>query len=107
MQDAVSVSNDKHWNSKWKNATKYIIWLAWLGFIVYLYVKNSPLTPDAMYKFDIDPQYLIVYIAVVIIVYFFTLLTGKRGMCHSFCWMAPFMIAGENWRICCTSPAFG
>jgi len=24
------------------------------------------------------------------------LFTGKRGMCHSFCWMAPFMIIGEK-----------
>ena len=37
-----------------------------------------------------------VYGIVVMVIYLFALLTGKRGMCHSFCWMAPFMVIGEK-----------
>ncbi|MBN1777904.1 MAG: 4Fe-4S binding protein [Clostridiales bacterium] len=96
MQDTISKSNDRRWNGKGKNLSKYIIWAVWFGFIVCLWIKNKPLTDDAMFKFEIDPQYLIVYVAVVTIIFLFTLFTGKRGMCHSFCWMAPFMIVGEK-----------
>lgn len=96
VQDYISASNGRPWNSRAKNLMKYGIWVIWFGFIVYLWIQNKPLTADALFKFEIDPQYMIVYVAVVTIIYLFTLLTGKRGMCHSFCWMAPFMVIGEK-----------
>ena len=96
LQDYISEANNRHWNSKVKNLSKYLIWIIWFGFVVYLWVRNKPLSAEPMFKFDIDPQYLVTYIGVVTIIFLFTLLTGKRGMCHSFCWMAPFMIIGET-----------
>jgi len=39
---------------------------------------------------------VIIYFVVTTIIYLFSLLTGKRGMCHSICWMAPFMVIGEK-----------
>ena len=30
------------------------------------------------------------------VIHLFTLLIGKRGMFHSLCWMAPFMVIGEK-----------
>ena len=96
LQDYISEANHRHWNSKVKNLSKYLIWIVWFGFVVYLWVRNKPLRADPTFKFEIDPQYLVTYIGVVTIIFLFTLLTGKRGMCHSFCWMAPFMIIGET-----------
>lgn len=96
VQDSISASNSRRWNGKLKNLTKYVVWAVWFGFIVYLWIKNRPLTSNLLFKFEIDPQYLIVYVAVVLIIFLFTLLTGRRGMCHSFCWMAPFMVVGET-----------
>lgn len=45
---------------------------------------------------DVDMQYMIIYAMVMTVIYLFTLLTGRRGMCHSLCWMAPFMVIGEK-----------
>ncbi len=96
VQDFIAGANSRHWNSRWKNVTKYIIWLMWFSFIVFLWIHNRPLKADFLYFIDINTQYLIIYGIVMSIIYLFTLMTGKRGMCHSLCWMAPFMIIGET-----------
>ena len=96
VQDYIAASNGKRWNGKWKNTAKYVVWVVWFSFLVYLWVQNRPLTADAAFSFTIDPQYLIVYITIVLVIYLFTLFTGRRGMCHSVCWMAPFMVLGET-----------
>lgn len=96
VQDYVSAANGRRWNGRGKNLSKYLIWAVWFGFIVFLWIKNKPLSAHPAFKFEIDPQYLVTYTIVVTIIFLFTLFTGKRGMCHSFCWMAPFMIVGEK-----------
>lgn len=96
VQDYVSSANDRHWNSKVKNLTKYVIWAVWFSFIVVLWINNRPLKGDFLFLVDIDMQYIIIYAIVMTIIYLFTLLSGKRGMCHSLCWIAPFMVIGEK-----------
>ncbi len=96
VQDSISAANNRHWNSKWKNLSKYIIWLLWFSFIVFLWIHNWPLKANFLYFMDINIQYLIIYVIVMSIIYLFTLMTGRRGMCHSLCWMAPFMVIGET-----------
>lgn len=96
VQDAVAAANPRQWNGKLKNGTKYLIWLVWFGFLIFLWVRNQPLTGDFFYRLEIDLQYLMIYAIVMAVIFGFSLLTGKRGMCHSFCWMAPFMVLGEK-----------
>ena len=96
VQDYVSSANNRSWNSKGKNLSKYIIWGVWFSFIVFLWIHNRPLKGDFLYFVNIDMQYLIIYAIVMTVIYLFTLLTGRRGMCHSLCWMAPFMVIGEK-----------
>lgn len=96
VQDYVSGANNRRWNSKGKNLTKYIIWAVWFSFIVFLWVHNMPLKGDFLYLVRIESQYMIIYAIVMTVIYLFTLLTGRRGMCHSLCWMAPFMVIGEK-----------
>ncbi|RFZ76926.1 4Fe-4S binding protein [Lacrimispora amygdalina] len=96
VQDYISVANNRHWNSKFKNLAKYIIWLMWFSFIVFLWIHNWPIKANFLYFMDINIQYLIIYGIVMSIIYLFTLMTGRRGMCHSLCWMAPFMVIGET-----------
>jgi len=96
IQDQVAQANDKPWNSKWKNATKYIIWVLWFSSIVVLWMLHRPLKADFFYLTDVDVSIMIAYFIVATIIYLFALFTGKRGMCHSFCWMAPFMVIGEK-----------
>lgn len=96
VQDYVSSANNRQWNSKGKNLSKYIIWVVWFSFILLLWIRNYPLKGDFLYLVDINKQYIIIYAFVMSAIYLFTLLTGRRGMCHSLCWMAPFMIIGEK-----------
>ncbi|PKM72752.1 MAG: 4Fe-4S ferredoxin [Firmicutes bacterium HGW-Firmicutes-16] len=96
IQDFVSTSNDKRWNGKWKNAFKHIIWVVWFSFIVYLWVRHWPLKTDFFYMVGIDLPMVIMYFFVMTLIYVLSLVTGKRGMCHSLCWMAPFMVIGEK-----------
>ncbi len=96
VQDFVSNSNNRQWNSKWKNLSKYIIWVVWFSFIVLLWIRSRPLKGDFFYFIDFDQQFIIIYGIVMSVIYLFTLLTGRRGMCHSLCWMAPFMVIGEK-----------
>ena len=96
IQDFVSFSNNKLWNGKWKNALKYIIWVIWFSFIVYLWIRHQPLKVDFFHMVGIDLPMVIMYFFVTTLIYVLSLLTGKRGMCHSLCWMAPFMMIGEK-----------
>lgn len=96
IQDQVAQSRPKPWNSKGKNAPKYVIWVVWFAFSVYLWLSNRPLKADLLYMTGIDIYALITYFTVTTVIYVFALLTDKRGMCHSLCWMAPFMAIGEK-----------
>lgn len=96
VQDQVANTNSKTWNSKWKNTSKYIIWIVWLSFIIFLWIRHFPLKINFFYMSGINLFIVIIYFVVTTIIYVFSLLTGKRGMCHSICWMAPFMVIGEK-----------
>lgn len=96
FQDQIAYSNGKSWNGKWRNLSKYVIWAVWLAFIIYLWISHRPLNVNFFNMFDINPGLIISYFMVVILIFIFTLLTGKRSMCHSLCWMAPFMVIGEK-----------
>lgn len=96
IQDQVADANDRPWNGKIKNALKYIIWILWFSFIVFLWIRHRPLKTDFFFMTDVDVQMLIIYFVVTTIIYLFALATGKRGVCHSICWMAPFMVLGEK-----------
>lgn len=96
VQDQVANANNRTWNSKWKNASKYIIWIVWLSFIIFLWIRHFPLKINFFYMSGINLFIVIIYFVVTTIIYLFSLLTGKRGMCHSICWMAPFMVIGEK-----------
>jgi Polyferredoxin len=96
IQDQVAGANDKPWNSKWKNASKYIIWVLWFSSVVVLWILHAPLKADFFYFTEVDISIIISYFMVALIIFLFTLFTGRRGMCHSFCWMAPFMVIGEK-----------
>lgn len=96
IQAFVSHANNRPWNGKWKNASKYLIWVVWLSFIVFLWIRHWPLRPDFFFMVGIDLPMVIMYFFVTTLIYLLSLFTGKRGMCHSLCWMAPFMVIGEK-----------
>lgn len=96
IQDQAANSNNKSWNSKSKNMIKYIVWVVWFALVIFLWVKNRPLKINFFHMASIDIHIVIIYFMVTSMIYFFALATGKRGMCHSICWMAPFMVIGEK-----------
>lgn len=96
VQDAVARANNRHWNSKGKNLSKYIIWVIWFGFIVFLWGRSTMLHADFLYMLDFDTLYIMIYAIVMSVIFIFTLITGQRGMCHSLCWIVPFMVLGEK-----------
>lgn len=94
IQDILIESQGRTWNSQWRNLSRYIIWFVWMSIVLSQYVTHLPLKSDFMYSASLEPQLLIIYFIVIAIIYLFALVTGKRGMCHSICWMAPFMTIG-------------
>lgn len=96
IQDYAAATNNKPWNSKMKNASKYLIWVVWLAFIIYLWSSGGSLSVSFFYMIGFDVNMTIMYFIVTTLIYFLTLALGRRSMCHSYCWMAPFMVLGEK-----------
>lgn len=89
---------------------KWLIWVPWVALIVTGVVRAGgygaidPLygtvngisvagSPDRPIIFA-----YVIYFGVVLLFFGLALALGKRGGCHSACWMAPFMIAGRTAR---------
>ena len=71
--------------------------------IIYPYAANPNLTIQPLYNMDTfvsvdSPPMYIVYYFVLAAIIVPSLAVGRRTMCHSFCWMAPFMILGRKLR---------
>lgn len=41
-----------------------------------------------------DPQKYVIYYGILAVFLIASIKLGKRGACHAFCWMSPFMVAG-------------
>lgn len=104
LQEACFIINKNRVNSKNIDWIKYIIWAIWLLTIIIFFILAGGIA-------EIDPLYLtksgvsvdkvskfIVYYFVVGLIFLFSMLIGKRTMCHTICWMAPFMILGRKLR---------
>lgn len=102
IQDCCVSIQDKKVNGKIANKIKYIIWVPWLAGIVsaviiagglnkidFLYMTETGISVD-------EPMKYIMYFMVVGVFVILALTVGKRGGCHSICWMAPFMVVGNK-----------
>lgn len=96
MQDQIGASNNKSWNGKWINGSKYIIWTLWFSSVMALWATHWPLKVEFFHMTGVNLEMVIIYFIVASCIYLFSMLTGKRGVCHSLCWMAPFMVIGEK-----------
>lgn len=84
---------------------KWLIWIPWIGAIVYLAIKRSGYhTVDFFYYTNhglsvTTIEALLIYYAVLFILIVLPAFTiGKRSFCHHLCWMAEFMIIGRTIR---------
>jgi polyferredoxin len=89
---------------------KWLIWVPWVALIVFAAVRAGGYS-------SVDPFYgtvggislagdasrpviaaFVIYFGVVLTFFGLALAVGRRGGCHTVCWMAPFMILGRGAR---------
>lgn len=97
------VASDRPYRPKWAKKIKYVIWVIWLIAIalVATFVGGGFHSVDPLLGTDrgvsIHSTSLIAaYYMVVGIIFASMFLLGRRGFCHTFCWMAPFMVLGRK-----------
>ena len=89
---------------RWLGWIKFGIWIPWLGFIVYAFVRRGDPVRAEFTAFTTggisvaDVMGYIVYYAVLTAFVVPALLLGRRAGCHTLCWMAPFMVVGRALR---------
>lgn len=102
LQECCSQVVDKKVTNKKVNRVKYIIWTPWLLTIVLGFILNGGVkSVNFIYMTDHGISVsgimeLIIYLFFITLITVLALVIGRRGMCHSICWMAPFMIIGTK-----------
>jgi ferredoxin-type protein NapH len=111
MQELCSrIRNSSFKNGK-RNWIKYAIWGPWIAVIIAMFVQVGKIRA-------VNPLYqtyyglsitgvgsAIMFLAIAGLFAGIALSTGKRGTCHTVCWIAPFMIIGRKIRNTVNYPA--
>ncbi len=90
---------------------KWGVWTVWLGMIVSLvvqaggYQRVDPLYMSEEIVSVTHPEQYVIYYFVLASIVGLSLTVGKRGFCHTVCWMAPFMIIGRKLSNLMKAPA--
>jgi len=90
---------------------KYFIWAPWLMLIAFIFISAGGIRYvdffyQTYYGLSISNfESLILFLMILIIIAVVALVTGRRGFCHTACWMAPFMIIGRRMRNATGLPA--
>jgi ferredoxin-type protein NapH len=77
----------------------FSIWFATLvgGFIMAGGIKSIDLLYLTENYISIDaPLKYIIYYFVLLLLFGLTVWLGRRGSCHSICWMSPFLVGGKS-----------
>lgn len=104
VSEAMCPIRNRRVTRRWLSWIKYAIWVPWLGLITTLFIRAGGLmrvefTYETWHGISVSSwQGLIVFGVVVAVIASISLLVGRRGFCHSACWMAPFMILGRGLR---------
>lgn len=94
--------NNKNVPVKKLKIIRYSIFTIWFGILVTGFILSggikqiNPLhLTDNGISVDQPMKYLIYYI-VLFTFFALNIVLGKRGACHSICWMSPFLVAGSK-----------
>ncbi len=104
MQEACEKFREKKAGTGWGNIFRLVVWIAWLGFIVYMFIRAGGITKvDPLYSTEsiisiLNPVIVFVYLGVILLVFIMLMIFGNRAFCKYLCWMAPFMIIGDKLR---------
>lgn len=84
------------------NKIKYFLWVPWiLSILTALVLAGGIKKVDPLFMTEtgisVDaPVKYVIYFAVIAVFLILALTLGKRGACHSICWMSPFMVLGSK-----------
>lgn len=102
LQDFCMQACDKRAKGGRLNLIKYIVWVPWLGIIIFAALsaggfKRIDITYQTNFGISVTEIHaLIMYYIVITLIVVLALASGRRAFCHYGCWMAPFMIIGTK-----------
>lgn len=100
MQELEAQSLDGPFRRTRLNLLKWAIWVPWIASIVAGFIVAGGIQGiDLFYHIDhgisvSNLPSLAIYFGIVALFFVPNIFLGRRAMCHSICWMAPFMIIG-------------
>ena len=102
-QELCARIRDKKFKNGKRNLIKYVIWIPWISIIVLMFFQAGIVAIDPLYQtyYGISItgfESVVMFVASAGLIVGIALVAGKRGACHSICWMAPFMIIGRKIR---------
>lgn len=91
--------NNRNVNIKRFRIIRYSIFGIWFTALLVGFIVSSNITINPFYMTESiisidEPFKFFTYYAVLFTLIILTLVIGKRGACHSICWMSPFLVAG-------------
>jgi ferredoxin-type protein NapH len=110
-QELCARLRDKNFKNGKRNWIKYAIWVPWISIIIVMFIQAGTIVAiDPLYQtyYGISITGLesaILFLAIAGLIVGIALAAGKRGACHTICWMAPFMIIGRKLRNSVNWPA--
>jgi len=100
LSEACLSINNKNVNVKRLRIIRYFIFTVWAGILIAMFVMAGGIkgvNPLHLTENGISvdgPMKYITYYLVLALFFIVTVTVGKRGACHSFCWMSPFLVGG-------------
>lgn len=104
ISEGTSRLRDRRFGRRGLDFVKYGVWLPWTGVIAFLVVQAGGLSRvepgyQTWHGISISSaQSLVIFAVIVALVVGLTLWVGRRGFCHTLCWMAPLLILGRAVR---------
>jgi ferredoxin-type protein NapH len=104
MQELCVKARNKNFKNGKRNWIKYGIWLPWISLIIVMFIQvGSIVAINPLYQtyFGISitgVESAIIFLVIAGLIAGIAIAAGRRGACHTICWMAPFMIIGRKIR---------
>ena len=103
FSDMMQPVNGRPYTIRKAKRIKYIIWAIWIAAIacVVIFVGGGFSSVDLLLGTEKgisihNISLIAVYYIVIGTIVTSSLLFGRRGFCHTFCWMAPFLVLGRK-----------
>ncbi|MFT4144040.1 MAG: 4Fe-4S binding protein [Mobilitalea sp.] len=100
LQECCTAITNKPLSNRKVSWIKYILWTLWILGIVFAFISAGGIRlVDFFYMTNhgisaASLPGMLTYLGIIGLITILALTLGRRGMCHSICWMAPFMVLG-------------